>query len=493
MDKDVEKLREEYRELASRLSKTALIGLSLLFVFVNAFSRAYSRVNGDEVKKALSEINELYKITKERPDMSGIFRFFADPSSKADSSETEESSAEPKAAPIPPEQVETAREQQKKLARDIEQKADAWFTIEPSILGTGLEIDVRYWILLLPVLFLLGGSYVYISRTKLSLLRKCLAQCLRESPENGTALDPLLFGSEPGKQTAYLRHPSQFEIFLYGLGILGLIGELIVVGWPFWSALDSGFYLWVSGFLALLTFYAAAYSRNAARGLEAQTAALMGVAPEATFADRAWSKGIDWGRRISRPARLRPRLSLASGSLLTLLSLFLATATSCNSGPRKGYELVLGMHDATWFSAGFLGGYSSQLVGRTVYTASQVVAVLALALVVVRLLRPSFLQKSWWTSGLCRISVTFSLFLLVDLSFVSIFGIDFVADLLRLFCWIVPVFLWYRYTITRRPERRERWRAIQSALLVLYAPALLMGLVTLVDKAKSGLTGLARS
>jgi hypothetical protein len=494
MEIDLERLREEHQQLASRLSRLALIGISLLFVLVNAFARAYGRVNGEEVRVALQDIKQLEKISGERPNLPYILQVFSDSSdSEKEEEPAEQAASEASPSESQPVDVEAKRralERQHVIALELEKKADEWFTISPSLLGTSLEIDVRYWILLLPVLFLAMGSYFYIGRIKLMLLRRIGAYRLQHGPDDGTVLDHLLFRAGWGRSTSYLQHPAQLENFLFRLGILGLILQLIIAGWPFWSSLDKNLLRGLLSVLAILIFYVAAYARSAARGLEMEVADLLGQTPRVALVDRIGIKMLEWSRRASRLPRRRPHISLTGGSLLTLLSLALATATSCNAGPRKGYELILGLNDALWFTADGFSGISDQFLGRTIYTASQVVALLTIALLVASSFNSRLRQRKWPCAWLWRASGIVSLFLLVDCGIVAPLGVSILSDMLRLIYWVVPVCLWYFYTLTKKTERRDRWPAVRSALLVLYTPVLILAIPTLVSKARSGLTGL---
>jgi hypothetical protein len=105
---------------------------------------------------------------------------------------------------------------------------------------------------------------------------------------------------------------------------------------------------------------------------------------------RDWvAAGWEGGRRVRSPLlRLRARVSLASGSVLTLLTLFLPIAYEACGPPRKGYEFIRGKGIwpglLTFVFPGWEQGF---------YVLALALAVFTLLLVLASFHRPAFLRK----------------------------------------------------------------------------------------------------
>jgi hypothetical protein len=133
---------------------------------------------------------------------------------------------------------------------------------------------------------------------------------------------------------------------------------------------------------------------------------------------RDWvAAGWEGGRRVRAPLlRLRARVSLASGSVLTLLTLFLPIAYEACGPPGKGYEFVGGY--GLW--PGLLGlvfGWGA----RGFYVLALGLAAFTLLLVLLSLLRPELLRRSRLTLCLFALAGALSLFVLADFFWVFAF------------------------------------------------------------------------
>lgn len=102
----------------------------------------------------------------------------------------------------------------------------------------------------------------------------------------------------------------------------------------------------------------------------------------------ALEKGERWVR--SPLLRIRPRVSLFSGSVLVLLTLFLPTTIDSCGRAKPGYKLALGEKDTYWPSLFFL---ASERASRAFYMVSLTLAVLTLLLLLVSLYRVTPLRN----------------------------------------------------------------------------------------------------
>ena len=224
----------------------------------------------------------------------------------------------------------------------------------------------------------------------------------------------------------------------------------------------------------------------------------------------------------SAVSQLRPRISLASGSALVLLTLFLPIGYEACEPARTGIELVQGKGE--WPS---LLGITSSAAGRGFYVTCLLLAALTLLFVLLSLFRPRTLRSLTLSAGSFRLAATISLFLLVDLFLLIIAIVEGWARLpayslaalsclspfffwpRRLgFVWLciilgwtslffllgclhaaegsaprsasilfdvvvagIPVGIWYRYSLSRRPALRAQWPEVRLGLAAFYVPA----------------------
>jgi hypothetical protein len=143
---------------------------------------------------------------------------------------------------------------------------------------------------------------------------------------------------------------------------------------------------------------------------------------------RDWvAAGWEGGRRVRSPLlRLRARVSLASGSVLTLLTLFLPIAYEACGPPRKGYEFIRGKGIwpglLTFVFPGWEQGF---------YVLALALAVFTLLLVLASFHRPAFLRKHALITWPFALAGAFSFFVIVD--FFWIFAGDWLGALLQRF------------------------------------------------------------
>lgn len=129
-----------------------------------------------------------------------------------------------------------------------------------------------------------------------------------------------------------------------------------------------------------------------------------------TKAEVVCERGASWAS--SMVSRIRPRVSLASGSVLVLLTLFLPiTVDSCGQAAGPGYDLALGHPNTCW--PGFLG-FIFEGVGRFQYLASLALAALSILLVLGLLLWRGHASRGRLFAGFFAASGTLSLFTLSD-------------------------------------------------------------------------------
>ncbi len=246
-------------------------------------------------------------------------------------------------------------------------------------------------------------------------------------------------------------------------------------------------------------------------------------------------KGERWIR--SPLLRIRPRMSLFSGSVLVLLTLFLPIAWESN----KGYEFVR-VGEGSWL--GLLGVVDHE-IGRGFYILSLASAAVTI-LVVLALDYPDFLRKQRLMVGLFVIAGSIFLLAVLDLFLLGMgfFVVDWFGhvnpawdglliifillscfspalawgrkglivwialtsdiplsltlrsppDLLAVLPWLIfallPMPLWYRFRFSRHHQIRARWPRIRRGPIALYVPAVLVDCWFFVVAVSAGVWGL---
>jgi len=254
--------------------------------------------------------------------------------------------------------------------------------------------------------------------------------------------------------------------------------------------------------------------------------------------ERVYERGNAWVGHLI--ALVRPRVSLASGSLLVLLTLLLPIGYEACAPQRTGYELMRGKGD--WPT---LMGIASSRAGRDFYILVLLVASVTLLLALASAVRPGVMRSTLLIPRLAFLAGAVSLFLVCDITlllaalsgdqagpaallpvaasclapgifwsrkgfaaWISVMVIT--GSLLSIanglgasiggpFNWValaaetvyalLPLGLWYGYGFSSRPEVRARWEVIRRGLVAIYFFAILGNLWFLGIVVKEGLWG----
>ena len=141
-------------------------------------------------------------------------------------------------------------------------------------------------------------------------------------------------------------------------------------------------------------------------------------------AERGWARGRGWA--LALVWQIRPRLSLAAGSVLVLLTLFLPTAYEACGPPRKGHEFIRGKGIWPGLLTFVFPGWE-----RGFYILALALAAFTLLLLLASVRRPALLRKHALIIWLFALAGASSFFAIVD--FFWIFAADWLeAPLQRL-------------------------------------------------------------
>ncbi len=494
-DKDLEALRKEHKDVSDYATKIAILSLTILIILSVSFSRACKKVNGEEVKTSLCQIDKIIENTKGARDVSYVFDLFPN-----DNETCALNCPSPSPAPLmspspfvtvagqpPPSAVNSSTpmtneilahaqqlerehelECKKSIENKLEESAQEWFGVKAPIPGVDITIDLRYWIFGFPILFFVSGIYLHILRKKISMLRILGSYRLQAGSYDVTQVDRLLFGNDSSQmETPFTKFPASLEALLFISCYLFLPVYLIYVGAPFWRYWDTSSTIGIALVLLTLTYYAIAYAHFATQRLDHQLVALTQQDPQRNLINTMLDRSkciINWLRIV-----IPHKVTLSAGGLLIILTLFLTmTQESCGKTKHNGLDIVRGAQGATWFTADTIFGVNSAYnnIARVVYIISICLAVITIIVALIR-----GIQRGRIALFLSTITFMIFLFSVIDFSLnVPLFSNWFIP--VKLLFWLVPIFLWLRYSLFARNP--ERWLGIRSVLLTLYTPILVL-------------------
>ncbi|MFP5245057.1 MAG: hypothetical protein ACLGH0_00080, partial [Thermoanaerobaculia bacterium] len=457
---DLDSLRSECDELSKKRFRVAFVSLVLLFVSVLAFTRAFSRIDNDEVRTRLKELARL-KPSAFRGEVSYVFHNTWD-EVLAEERARRGDGYEPR--------NEAAEAEFDRKAAELEQLAVDWFTVEFSLGGADVSFDLRYWLPVLPLLLWSSWAYLGIVGAKLQVARELAQQLVVKDTD---VVHRLHFS---GSQV-YARYPDVLGARLYVVAVVLLVTYFAFVGAPMWALLNDSTPQLVPAqwaFLDLLfviTYFVALLVWRTRWRLELEAADILGRPPRPFFAMRV----LEAGRRVASYVRMLigrlPRTVVTLGSAAVLISPFTMLSLTCEGKPRTGLDLLRG--DAVWFTGNAILGESFlPHLGRMFYALTLLLAVAALLPRVARRLRVAAAIAAY--------------FLFIEIGFVlpvSLFGLG--NDLVRVFAFGIPLLLWLRN------RRRERWREVlRPRIEACLVPAMIVTPIALLRCFVFGLSGI---
>lgn len=533
--KDLETLRAESQQLGSRITRLSIILVSVLTVVTFTITDALNKIDLPDLKA---------KLEAAQRSRESAYNAYEQKRRELDKRPT---NAEPEQSLK--EEVDSLRGLWEKAGdeeQEAQRKYDAVtkesFSLSPSVLGSGLKIDLRAWIYSIPFIVLVAFIYIQILRKKQKILSVVAASLLSNNTET-TKIDHLTFSERPGVETPYARNPSQLEQTIYLLIILFLISLTIV-------AMDSAqiallglgvkeTFQYLLMFLSV-SFYAVSYYYYVSISLDEQTSAITGWPAKPSSPVKTWRKLQGLTRRLA--SRLKPQIPLATGSLLILASLFLSTSASCANGDQvvqlPGYKLLQesggklwyveklvdnlemsveelgrgeGLSDNPagilsrdpgggwwittimntkigWISDGLYWRHSINNIGRHAYGLSLVLAALTLLVVLCSVGRQkiSGIKKAY--AALFLLSMTLSLIIITDFAFNAFWFKDELFLLSNLF-WIVPAAFLCRITLSNSEKTRAQRAGLKHFSVTLLLPLVVSATVYVCYVALDGFIG----
>ena len=499
-NKDLEELTKEHKDLSDQLRRAAILSLTVLTLLVISFARACEKVNGVDARNRVCQIKKVGERSGSTPNISYIFSQFEDttctdpclaprvtaaasPGPTPSSSPTpaitnqavvpESTGSEAQAAPTPTEaQRNSDRECQAKLEAALEASAEEWFGVEAPIPGVKVNLDLRYWVILLPFLFFLSGIYLHTLRMKRRVVEALAAHKLScVSPEDVSPVSSLYFD----KHSRYKRFPGGLGEAIFITIYLLLPIYLLIVYLSLAEEWSDGSLLGMSLPFGTLLLYSVSYGHLVTNRLHDEIVRVTNQPPPPNFLRSALNRVKAVIQSIAK--RVSPRFPISLGSVLLFITLTLTIShNGCADKRYTGYDIVVGTEGAEWYIAqNFIFETVSSFdatEGRIMYT---MVLLLALVSAMLVLIPPFYSQLSKKRFRQSLLILSFGAVVLTFKEFSS--GYLFLAPwsgLNGLIVWLVFMVCWIWYSLSTQTARRQKWKRIRVPLLVFSIPFMFM-------------------
>jgi hypothetical protein len=360
------------------------------------------------------------------------------------------------------------------------------FSTSIEVLGLKLELDLRHWIYVLPILYWLTAVYLFSLRKKLKVIDMLAKHRIQQvQPGTVSSLDALLFLTDQPGGTAYSRVPMEFLNPLYSQLMFVFFLYLGISFAPVLAifAAETDFELTLGHVILILITCTLIYTGHVAKRLEAQADKVAGCSlggARRPYLKAMQLRFIAWWRRraISVRSWSFPRTYLLSGSLLILMTVGLATTLDSCGSAYKGYELARGKDD--WVGAveyaqsskGLNHGVN-QVLGRGAYLASLSLAAVSLGVLVLSIRKFTVLSSRRLMGGAFIVAAVIASFVLSQLSFIVTMSWDSpegaVVSWVWALYWVAGSLVWCRFALVAIREGKLQWPS-HSLLVVIYLP-----------------------
>lgn len=308
-------------------------------------------------------------------------------------------------------ELQNSIKKQKELLTEIEKSMKTAFIYNAPFFN-GATIDLRFWIIILPFLFILTQVYMFLLLSKINVLVLAAKQIEPEEKDNFPDFTerPLI---------PFTVYPFRFIKTTIFLIEAFLLTALTIFLFYFSQELTTIFVDFIKAFYFFMIVYAIGYCQH--MSIKIKASAFGNVYPPSLL-----EKILLYSKQIlkSCTAFAGPGLSVTTGSLLLLFTLLLTLGQGCNHRSIKGYKFISQTldTDTTWFY------YSSiSLFYNFAYFLVILFAVAALGYLIVKKIKPGhtaftnryFFNSLYFLSGFLVIIFSFQVgarfFLALDL------------------------------------------------------------------------------
>jgi hypothetical protein len=531
-DKELELLRQANKNLSNSFSRFALICLAIYGFIAFTFAHAFKQIDDKSITEKLQKINEFSDTTKEtawslKAHPLGEFfllNYFFEPTQSVRDIKNWRNITirlfRSYPEPIKNEQKDLSIKKdealllQKKNAEEIRKIYNDAFKTELGFSGVKIPFDLRNWLPILPLFLLISIVYLYILRKKIKLINMAISHIVqnikKSNPDSVTTLDILTFSDNPFSTTEYSRHPRQLLEYLYMASIVWVTIYFLFILMPILKNISFIVNIVFFPFIFLSIYYAIAYSLYVSTRLQRQFETQLGLIYSLNFFIKFFKKYKERYQQMA--AQVKPRLLLTSGSLLTLLTLFLAMSIStdgCNKRTISGYDIVIGKNESksgfgvniksdgssnaqqedigglriidesiktpwiTVFSESLFESSENyykfvqfhQTLARIVYTVSLLLAVVTVLLVIISFKKIKIFLNKHFNTWLFKISGATSLFFIADLDFILI--TPPLKIIVLIIYYLIPIILWFYLGFSVKESKNNRWVRWHNILFFL--------------------------
>jgi hypothetical protein len=478
VQKDLEALRKAAEDVSSQINTILLFRTALMILLTVLLARALVAWGSSSVQETIEEFADLGgRLTKlEQAQIDGGTR------------SKDEKTRVPRVDPISllftpdPVNIFSPSEEMTQLGARIDRNArrirDAYwniFGVEVSLLGTKIQFDLRVILLLLPLFGPVANVYLYALRHKRRHLIAIGQARLQESQHQGAlAIDPVTFGESLQQQDALaidsvtfgeslypwiFRYPASILNATFWASALTLIAVCGIFEWEQATSEDRDLGLVLMNVTVAAFLIAMYWGRRVENRIRLEVFQQTRIdVPADPFNERLTRLRE---RLLECAARLRPRPTVITGSLLILLTLALNIGqTGCDHVPERGYE-VARLHATYAADLSFVDDmYIGHSIAQAGYIALLVLACFALVLMFGSLGRPG------WARLLAALTAPLLLFVL------SLHASNFLLPIAGWLVYWLAATVRYGYLLL---EVRRRRRSIgQCASMVLTSSGYLL-------------------
>lgn len=522
-DKELELLRQANKNLSNSFSRFALISLAIYGFIIFTFAHAFKQIDDKGITEKLQEIDKFSDTTGETAwslkahpfEDFFLLSYFFEPSQSIKGLKSWRSITILLFNPHPKPSKDTSKNKndalliQKKNAEEIRKIYNDAFKTELGFSAVKIPIDLRNWAPILPLFLLISIVYLYILRKKRKLINMAISHIIqnikKSNPDSVTTIDLLTFSDNPFSTTEYSRHPRQLLECLYMASIVWITIYFLFILMPILKNISFFVSIVFFPFVFLSVYYAIAYSLYVSTRLQRQFETQIGLIYPLNFFIKFSKKYKEKCQQMA--TKIKPRLLLTSGSLLTLLTLFLAMSISmsisikgCNKIAISGYDIVVGKDEfksSDSFILGSKGGslqiidesiktlwitvfgeslFESsenyykfvqfhQTIARIAYTVSLVLAIVTVLLVIISFKKTNVFQNNHFNAWFFKISGAISLFFIADLDFILI--TPSLKIIILIIYYLIPIILWFTLGFSIKESKIKRWIICRNTLFIL--------------------------
>lgn len=504
-DRNLASLRDLYDRISGAIARFSFVRAVVFAIAAFALASALNAISSSQANQIIEQLGKTFEITQTQPDFKDLFlnaiysgSFSKNPTA-ADEAESGKSETDSTASSeVPPkreateEEKEKAKITQKALIEQLRKIADDafTFTFKAPLLGVDIKVDLRFWGFLLLPFVILAEVYLCILRFKRKTIHTLASLMVKRDHANATLADQLQFSS--GNDSAFIRHPSQYEIAISLIGAAALAIYVAQAGARFWQTWSTDSKALLINAYAFVAIYGVAYVAYARRQLSKPVLIARGLNPPIGWVFTLGRAVSSWIRSMAK--RIRPRLGFGMGGLIIVSTLWLLVGAPFCEQPRTGLEYV--MKPDGWFSGPMGMAYfdtHNQII-RAFYLLGLLLAAVSGLLAVYSIFKSRILRPSRLTLVLGDFTIAVCVFFVTDLCFGNVldfinlsafwknftpgeFSVSLVALCVAIALWVVPMLAWLRYRHVQYQNVFTRWPLKRRWVLRWYYPQIILAAV----------------